>query len=361
MVGWLYQRLREENQNINPDFSLRGTANWLHALSWLCNNKGFSDIELFNFYKGKVQRRPINRQADTLVFEQIMMAFHQLSALHQISEHKSNPYDAVRSAIVAWYYGLYYAGGAMVAATDGSHQEDHAGTARAWKSHLVDSSWTVSPFSLSVSSLVEKTYEQEIHAIPPGPSSRPNSIPYSEEDALGVCLSNLKGSAKWYREREERRIRGRDREFKKLGFDSFRKKDARLYRDARLQRKSIGFLHQAYRYRGKAHYRDAIYLSYGEEQSSLIADLNGDLYTTLQHFIRMASYYCSMRVERGTWSQFVADIEENSLLSHDVDTIHVSESREDVMSRDSKYAKPWSSFLSVGGLGQLAESHDIPF
>ena len=209
MTRWLYERLLAEDQYINPDFSLRGTANWLCALSALCNNKGFSDVELFNFYKGRVPRRPINRRADTIVFEQMMMAFHQLSALHQISEHKSNPYDAVRLAIVAWYYGLYYAGSAMIAATDGSHQEDHAGTARAWKSHLVDNGWTVSPFSLSVSSLVKKTYEQEINAIPPGSSSSPISIPCNEEEAMGVCLSNLKGSAKWYRETEERRIRER--------------------------------------------------------------------------------------------------------------------------------------------------------
>ena len=360
MTGWLYQRLREENQNINPNFSLIGTANWLHALSLLCDSKSFSDTELFSFYKGKVQRKSVSRQADTLVFEQIMMAFHQLSALHQISQSHSNPYDAVRSAIVAWYYGLYYAGGAMVAAKDGSHQEDHAGTARAWKSHLVDTSWTVFPFSLNVSSLVKKTYEQEIDETPPGPSSNPNTIPYNEKEALEVCLSNLRGSAKWYREREERRIL--EREFKKLGFDDFRKKDARLYRDERLQRKSIGFLHQAYRYRGKAHYRDAIYLSYGEEQSSLIASLNSDLYTTLQHFIRMASYYCSMRVEKGTWSQFVTDIEKNSLLSHDVDTIRVSESMKAVKSRDSKYAKPSCPFLPTEYSGQSSESYDdIPF
>lgn len=361
MTGWLYQRLQAENQNINPTFSLLGTANWLHALSMLCNSKGFSDIELFNFYKGKVQRRPPNEQADTLVFEQMMMAFHQLSALHQISEHQSNPYDAVRSAIVAWYYGLYYAGGAMVAAKDGTSQEDHAGTARAWKSHLVDTSWTVPPFSLNVSSLVKKIYEQEVDEQTPGPSSNPNAIPCNEEEALGVCLSNLKGSAKWYREREERRIIKRDKEFKKLGFDNFRKKNAGLYRDNRLQRKSIGFLHQAYRYRGKAHYRDAIYLSYGEEQSSLISNLNSDLYMTLQHFIRMASYYCSMRVEKGTWPQFVADIEENSLLSHGVDVIHVSESMDAVIDRKSKYAKPWSPFLKIGHSGQSCESSGIPF
>lgn len=323
MTGWLYQRLLEEDPNISPGYSLRGTANWLRALSLLCSSQGFSNSELVAFYESKVRRKTVNRQADTLVFEQMMMGFHQLSALYQITEQQSNPYDSVRLSIVAWYYGLYYAGGAMVAAKDGTHHENHSGTARAWKSHIADIGHAVLPFSLKVSSLVKETYRQEISELRSDLQHNPHVPAQNREQALEVCLSHLKGASEWYREKEETSIL-ECKEFKKLGATNFRKKEARLFRDGRLQRKSVGFLHQAYRYRGKAHYRDAIYLSYGEDQTQLISKLNNDLYLTLSSFIRMASHYCSRRVEKGAWAQFVTDVEENSLLSHEVDVMRTS-------------------------------------
>lgn len=322
MVGWLHQRLLEEDSSISPKHSLLGTAHWLRSLSLLCCSGGFSPPELVSFYGGRVNRRKIDRKADTLAFELMMMSFHQLSALSRISEQRDNPYDSTRSAIVAWYYGLYYAGGAMVAAKDGTHQDNHAGAARAWKSQIVDTNLVVLPFSLCISSLVRKEYEEEIMSLRSGQKNNIRIPPQDEQQALEGCLSHLKGSSDWYREKDESNIL-RDKEFKKLDVTSFRTKNAQVFRDTRLGKKSIGFLHQAYRYRGKAHYRDAIYLSYGEEEAEVILKMNQDLYATLSSFLRMASHYCARRVEKGAWAEFIDDVEVNSLLSHDVDVMRV--------------------------------------
>ena len=57
--------------------------------------------------------------------------------------------------------------------------------------------------------------------------------------------------------------------FKALAVTDFRKQAARSLRDAAYARRGIAFLHQASRYRGKANYRDAIFLAYTERLPAL--------------------------------------------------------------------------------------------
>jgi hypothetical protein len=77
----------------------------------------------------------------------------------------------------------------------------------------------------------------------------------------------------------------------------------------------VNFLIQAFRYRGKANYRDSIFLSYGDNNQGTIDKFTQDLHDVAFVFLRAASKYCSIRVEKGTWAEFVADIEQNSRLS----------------------------------------------
>ena len=321
MTQWLYQRFREEGVRTRPSYSLLGAANWVNALSVLCPEDSFSDEALSLFYKGKVSRRKVNRTSDTVVFEQMLMGFHQLSALHRISALSGNPYDLIRTAIITWYYGIYYAGSAMIAAQDGSHQDDHTGTARAWDSQIASQNYAVFPFSLRTTTLIKKHYGQEIDRLQPDPDPAYNLLlpAQTEEQAFLICLSHLRGTADWRREHEEFVVK-RSKEFKQLGCSNFRKREAQKIRDRHLEKKTLGFLHQCFRYRGKANYRDAMYLSYGC-QNKRIHTLDDDLYSTLCSFIRMASHYCARRVEKETWSQFVNDIESNSLLNQNVDVI----------------------------------------
>ncbi|MGD1855895.1 MAG: hypothetical protein ACFB2W_16765 [Leptolyngbyaceae cyanobacterium] len=317
MTQWLYRRLLKEDSKIKPDFSLLGTINWLNALSFLCS-EGFSDQEIATFYQDKVIRRKINRKADTLAFEQMLMGFHELSALQQMSQREGNPYDLIRSAIVSWYYGIYYAGSAMIAAKDGTHQEDHAGTAKVWNTHISKEGYALLPFSLGVTTLVKSAYVDEIFNLRPGTERTLYEPVQNREQALEACLSYLKGTADWSRKKKETEIKRKEK------LSDFKKKSAQQIRDRSLQKQSVGFLHQAFRYRGKAHYRDAIYLSYGNNQEQQVYELGHNLYVTLSGFVRMASHYCSKRVEKDSWAQFVEDVSTSSLLSHDVDVIRAS-------------------------------------
>jgi len=287
----------------------------MRALSVLVENGAFENKEIEAHYKS-VTRRKINLEADTSVFENMMMAFHNHASLVRLNEDTTHPYDICRLAIISWYYSTYFTCSAMIAAASGSNQETHAHTAKVWQSDIVDHGLVMSPFSLSLSSLVEKVIEEEILAYRADNEYVLNTYSNNEEEAWGAVVSYLKGTWDYEKSRVEERIRD-SREFKALKVDSFRTNVARTLRDEQLAKHGVNYLVQAFRYRGKANYRDSIFLSYGNDNSEKIGVFVEDLKKVSYAFQRMAAHYLSRRVEKGTWEEFIADLEENSQLSID--------------------------------------------
>ena len=68
-------------------------------------------------------------------------------------------------------------------------------------------------------------------------------------------------------------------------------------------------MHEASRYRGKANYRDAIYLAYGRSVPALLTTFVDDLAVVLAGFAAMAAAYASRRMGRDLWTSFVNDLE----------------------------------------------------
>lgn len=313
MSQWLLDRLLEANDQANPRFAFQGTVNWMRALAESVNSGSTDDEKLTAIYS-VVPRRPVNKVADTSVFENIFMAHHNLASLYSLNNDIESPYDTCRSAIVAWYYAAYFSASAMVAAASGQTQETHAATAKVWQADIVEKDLIPYPFDMYLSSLVSKTVEDEIKEY------RKDNI-YDLKDraedievAHGALVSYLKGTHKYRKSKVEEQIKTYSK-FKELGVDDFRKKVARELRDKFLDRWQVNYLVQAIRFRGKANYRDSIFLSYGADQEEIIIQFIEDLLNVSRGFIRSAAFYSSKRVERGSWSEFISDIEENTRLS----------------------------------------------
>jgi len=313
MAQWLLNRLFDAKEQPKPRFAFQGTVNWMRALSILVENGAFEDDKIKAHYKS-VSRRKINLTADTAVFENMMMAFHNQASLERLAEDITHPYDVCRSAIISWYYSTYFTCSAMIAATSGSNQETHAHTAKVWQPDIVDAGLVMSPFSLTLSSLVEKVVESEISAYRGGNVHDLNTYPENNDEAWGAVISYLKGTRDYEKDRVEERVMS-SREFKELGVENFRTKVARELRDEQLAKHGVNYLIQAFRYRGKANYRDSIFLSYGNDNSEKIKVFIQDLNKVSRAFQRMAAYYLSRRVEKDIWPVFIADMEENSRLS----------------------------------------------
>lgn len=313
MAQWLLDRLFDAKDQPKPRFAFQGTVNWMRALSILVENGSFEDQKIKDHYKAVSRRKP-NPEGDALVFENMMMAFHNQASLVRLTEDATHPYDVCRSAIISWYYGTYFTCSAMIAAASGSKQETHAHTAKVWQTDIVGHGLLMTPFSPSLSSLVEKVVEAEISSYRGSNKHDLNTYAENDDEAWGAIVSYLKGTWDYEKWRIEERLKT-SREFKALGVDSFRTKKARELRDEQLAKNGVNYLIQAFRYRGKANYRDSVFLSYGDDNSEKIETFVQDLEKVSRAFQRMAACYLSRRVEKGAWAEFIADLKANSRLS----------------------------------------------
>jgi hypothetical protein len=317
---WILDRLFSDRQI--PNFSFNSTVNWMHALAILVNEKEFSDEELKKHFSG-VNRRITNQGADNIVFENTLMAFHNLAALDALKNASSDKYDTVRLAIISWYYCIYFVSSAMIAGASGVKSETHAGTAKIWHSDFIQSKLLVEPFSLHIDSLVKKDAEATIATLRgSNPFTVNSALPKTKDQALGAVIAYLSGTTDHEAEKIENRVRSSS-EFKKLGVANFRTKEAKELRDKSLQKGYVNFLTTSFRYRGKANYRDSVFLSYGAKYTPRVEQLTNDLVAVAEKYLRMAVHYLALRVEKGTWNDFTNDLEKNSRLSKEIDVLRM--------------------------------------
>jgi hypothetical protein len=309
----LYRRFTEQgtlseapNEFPDPRFALPSTVNWMRALALQVEAQSLNFTTASSFYAA-VGKRSFTPQEENTIFEQLLFSLHQLSALEALRSCPCKS-DVARVGIVAWYYGIYAAGSAMVAAQDGSFQDDHTGTANAWDRQFPATGKVMMPFSPRVSTLVEARYKAEIENLKRGHSFDLMNKPTNSTEAFGASVAYLSGSAAWWKWKTEENITA-SREFKALNVTNFRTKAARELRDSRLEGKSVSFLHQAFRYRGKANYREALFLGYGDYVETVLEDYLNDLTTVLRGFIAMSGSFACKRLGQQIWSEFLDDLD----------------------------------------------------
>jgi len=313
MKEWILNKLYEAKSPSTPRFAIQGTVNWMNCLAYFIDNSQyFTNNSLIDFYQTvPLQENKVN--SIPLIIENMIMAYHNYSALEIFDTLEKYPNEICRAAIVSWYYSIYFTGSAMVAAATGTQQENHSTTAKVWLNELVNRNFILEPFNFKVDSLVKNQYKQQIKNTRNGNTFDLSYKPTNIEDSKGGILSYLQGTADYLREQKEQKMKN-DKEFKNLNVSNFRTKIAREYRDARLVKAKVGFLHEAFRYRGKANYRDSIYLTYGNDYSNEIRQLCKDLKQVSFYFQRMASTYIEKRIGKSDWSFFINDLCENTKL-----------------------------------------------
>lgn len=306
---WLLRRFYEQHDHPSPRFAFQGTVNWMRALAIRCQHEDFSQHGLCEYYQA-VQRRQPNDSADTLAFQYLLMAFHEKAALSEL-KGTNNPYPIVKTAIIAWYYSVYFSSKAMLAASSGADPQNHSGTAKMWGREFASQRWVKHPFDLGFTDLTPANIEASMKILRGENKFDQNTTPENSEMALGALYSYLKGTANYEKERLEEVVK-KSREFKEGGYTNFRTNAAKALRDAKLTQGNVNFLIQAFRYRGKANYRDAIYLTYGNDYTERLAQFVCDLNDVSSAFVHMANAYVSRRVVAHAWANFVADLGENA-------------------------------------------------
>jgi hypothetical protein len=293
----------------DPHFALPSTINWMRALAVLVKDLDVGFSGCTTGYSHVLCRKATQHEENTIL-EQLLFALHQCSAVHALRAVPCKA-DVSRVGIVAWYYGVYAAASAMVTAQDGSFQDDHSGTAKVWDQQIAARNLVVAPFDLRLTSLVKKTADQELKLLLScSKFNLSGTPPTNADEARGAIVAYLSGNANYWRWRAEEDVRG-SKEFKGGGFADFRSNAAKALRDARLSSRAIGFLHQAIRYRGKANYREALFLGYGATIETQLTTYIDDLATVLDAFVAMAGAFCARRLGPAVWNEFYKDIEQH--------------------------------------------------
>jgi hypothetical protein len=297
-----------------PDakFALPSTIHWMRALAILVDDLALDFGAARRFY-ATVQRRAVAEREVNSICEQLLFALHQIASLRAIT-NVPNKADVARIGIVAWYYGIYGAASAMVAAADGSFPDTHAATAVQWARHFPANGLAMPPFDDRLSNLLDETIQRELAPMRARGRHSLTIAPTTAAEAWGCCAEYVSGTASWEQWNVREQVK-ETREFKDLGTDSFRTTAARKLRDARYERRGIAFLHEAFRYRGKANYRDAIYLAYGKSVPALLTGFVDDLERVLTGFSAMAAGYASIRMGRDIWAAFLDDLEAKRSIS----------------------------------------------
>jgi hypothetical protein len=303
-MSWLLDRLPSRVKQKNT-FVFLGTVHWQRGLALICEK----NKPLITGFYDHLQPKVLNEEADSQVFLQIMMSLHYLATLKSMNKRPEDAQVFSRIAIVSWYYGILNAAKAMNTATDNSDSQTHSKTANEWDLRISSRQLILPAFDYRVSSLVQKTYASEIEQYP-NCKKYERKMPADVSDAEGICCSYLSGTADWYREKEEIKIKN-SKEYKEAGYQHFKSREAQQLRDSILSKKTSCFLHEAFRYRGKSNYRDVIYLVHTTDYQKQFAQLLSDLNFTLEFFITMAIHYCSKRLNKNTFQLFIDDVSNN--------------------------------------------------
>ena len=311
MPQFLYERIVRgstvtEPQGVpDPQFALPSTINWMRALAIIVESEGITFGSAREFY-GQMGRVNLSQAQQNTIMEQLFFALHQLSALDAFTQVPKKA-DIARMAIIAWYYGLYNAASAMVAAKDGSHQDDHGRTANSWDSQFSARGLAMKPFHLRVSTLVKREADEQIRVLKNGNAFLVRDRPTTITEAYGASCSYFSGSVNWLRWKNEEEVKN-SREFRDLNVSDFRTNAAKSLRDARLERRAMSFIHQAMRYRGKANYREALFLGYGLSTETLLEGYVEDTKSVLAGFISMAGAFVSKSIGTELWNEFYSDV-----------------------------------------------------
>lgn len=319
-------RLFDAKSQLIPRFAFQGTINWMRAMSLIVSSSEFRD-ELKCHY-ANVQRRAPNPTADTSVCENLLMAMHNIASLTSINKHADDRYNLVRSAIVAWHDSIYSATSAMVLAASGANPQNHRSTAKVWHDNIVENKLAIGPFGLSIHTLVSAEVEERIKELRKGNPHSLDRAANNLEEAWGGLYAYLRGTAGYEKTLIEEKVKD-DADFIKLGVNNFRTKQAREFRDAVLSGGFVNFLIETFRYRGKANYRDSIYLSYGDDRTGAINQFTENLEIVATAHLQMVIHYVARRIEMATWDIFVNDMENNLRITFDTTLLKISNGQSD--------------------------------
>jgi hypothetical protein len=313
MGQWLYGLIKEDDADRTPDFARQSHLNWARSLSFeVLQQHGATANEQWasvrRHFEPVVKTRPAADEILAAVFEPLFGSFQWAASLFSLASREVvDPWECP-NATVTWYYANYNAFRAMLAAFNNTPEDTHAATIRALNGGLRRQ--LPHPFDMIALRERGEKYSDHLPHYPKveragGPSAAINGS-FREDRLLAqrMLLEYLHGSAMFWRDSTKRQILAKGR------FQNFKSKEAQEERDRKL-RQEVNFLDCAFRYRGKANYRDAIFLSYGPARAGVGPAFVRDLARSARFAALMAWAYVDRRLGSEVVTEFTTDVRKN--------------------------------------------------
>ena len=307
---WLHEQISQSiNKSWNPEFSLPSTLNWMHALAHEIEQEhGTRPVDQFvqlrSHFISKVT--PLERKS-SLTHHIFGSLFHALTfSLTLTSMVESQPCRPwmFPTAIIAWYYATYNAFRSVVAASGTTPPDNHTGLQRCLFGTTIRPKLP-HPFDMVATYEHNEDYKSLLPYYPETVSEKLEQTFISlRPQSQGMLLAYLNGTTTWEVEDIKPQLK-RD-----LKVNNFRTKGAQQARNERLKKKlpEINFLHCAFRYRGKANYRDSIFLAYGREDSRISIAFIESLETSARFAFLCGLAYAERRIGKDTTKDFLVDL-----------------------------------------------------
>jgi len=310
MSHWLFQQILQEEADRAPQQALQSTLNWMRALSLeLVAAHGASAPEQFQSCLKRFRDNTegggssLSYQA---VFEPMCSSLTNALAICTRAGVQSLPPWTIPGAIVEWYYAHYMAVRSMLAASPQEVEDTHASVIKAFGASLRRK--MPCPLDMVATWVKNEDFDK---VLPGRPGIRgvdlASSAPVSRSAAQQMLVGYLSGTT----DREVDMLKQRLR--KDHGMKDFRKQDARKIRDDAIQKRKreINFMHCAFRYRGKANYRDAIYIVYGSRPLNEQKEFLDALAMSARFAFLCSLAFARVRLGKEAPEAFLADLARN--------------------------------------------------
>ncbi len=313
MEYWLYNQIVSEESDREPRLALLSTINWAKALAFEIEQEhGATPQEQYQsclqFHRSTTQGNGTTL-GNAAVFEPLFSSLNNTLTLVTLS-HESSKLDArpwiIPGLIVCWYYAVYTSIRAILAANNIGAPDTHTGVIKTLNNSFRNR--LPHPLNMQAKWLRNEEFSKEL------PSCLNQQLKgrqlISNFDGTRKCAQEmLIGYLSGTIDREAGIIKERLKSKHKL--DSFRTKAAKQVRDDAFKQLEANFMSCAFRYRGKANYRDAIYISYGARELVERNELVGSLTNSARFAFLNALAFITYRVGPETTKKFILDVTTN--------------------------------------------------
>src|SRR5262249_12711057 len=303
MPAWVYEKVVHVEENEKPSFALQSTINWARSLAFeITSEHGTDSAAWVKSFRKRISSTLVAQKTPTPLSESIEPLVSSVSfslALRSLESMSLTSAWVRPAAVVVWYYAYYGAVRSMLASVAQPSEDDHKKTMRAYLCALAGR--LPHPFDMRAKWVKNESYSPSLPTV--GSSMSCNlskSFPGTRAAAQGMLIQYLVGTAQHYADRTKKQLSPKFP-------NGFKTAAARAARDARLE-KEIGLMHCAFRYRGKANYRDALYLAYGEKNLAAASRFVEDLRVSAQAFTVLALVVLQRTQGKQIVQDFCADL-----------------------------------------------------